>query len=133
MGIEMLNEIFEVCIIPLLGVLTAYLVKFINAKSAELASSRQSELERKYITMLNDTITDCVIATTQTYVDSLKKQGAFDADAQKMAFTMTYTSVMNLLTEEATEYLNEAVGDLNLYITQKIEAEVNLNKTNISE
>ena len=133
MGIEMLNEIFEVCIIPLLGVLTAYLVKFINAKSAELASSRQSELERKYITMLNDTITDCVIATTQTYVDSLKKQGAFDADAQKMAFTMTYTSVMNLLTDEATEYLNEAVGDLQLYITQKIEAEVNLNKTIIAE
>ena len=133
MGIEMLNEIFEVCIIPLLGVLTAYLVKFINAKSAELANARQNELERKYITMLNDTITDCVIATTQTYVDSLKKQGAFDADAQKMAFTMTYTSVMNLLTEEATEYLNEAVGDLNLYITQKIEAEVNLNKTIILE
>jgi hypothetical protein len=133
MGIEMLNEIFEVCIIPLLGVLTAYLVKFINIKSAELANSRQNELERKYITMLNDTITDCVIATTQTYVDSLKKQGAFDADAQKMAFTMTYTAVMNLLTDEATEYLNEAVGDLNLYITQKIEAEVNLNKTIILE
>ena len=133
MGIEMLNEIFEVCIIHLLGVLTAYLVKFINVKSAELANARQNELERKYITMLNDTITDCVIATTQTYVDSLKKQGAFDADAQKMAFTMTYTSVMNLLTEEATEYLNEAVGDLNLYITQKIEAEVNLNKTIILE
>ena len=133
MGIEMLNEIFEVCIIPLLGVLTAYLVKFINIKSAELANSRQNELERKYITMLNDTITDCVIATTQTYVDSLKKQGAFDADAQKMAFTMTYTAVMNLLTDEATEYLNEAVGDLNLYITQKIEAEVNLNKTIIPE
>ena len=133
MGIEMLNEIFKVCIIPLLGVLTTYLVKFINAKSAELASSRQSELEKKYITMLNNTITDCVIATTQTYVDSLKKQGAFDADAQKMAFTMTYTAVMNLLTDEATEYLNEAVGDLNLYITQKIEAEVNLNKTIIPE
>ena len=133
MTMELIAQIFEVCIIPLLGVLTAYLVKFINAKSAELASSRQSELERKYITMLNDTITDCVIATTQTYVDSLKKQGAFDADAQKMAFTMTYTSVMNLLTDEATEYLNEAVGDLNLYITQKIEAEVNLNKTIVTE
>ena len=130
---EMLTEIFEVCIIPLLGVLTAYFVKFINAKSAELATKSKNEIERKYINMLNDTITDCVIATTQTYVDSLKKQDAFDADAQKMAFTMTYTAVMNLLTDEATEYLNEAVGDLNLYITQKIEAEVNLNKTIIPE
>lgn len=130
---EMLAEIFEVCIIPLLGVLTAYFVKFINAKSAELAAKSKNETERKYINMLNDTITDCVIATTQTYVDSLKKQDAFDADAQKMAFTMTYTAVMNLLTDEATEYLNEAVGDLNLYITQKIEAEVNLNKTIVAE
>lgn len=129
MDMELIAQIFEVCIIPLLGVLTAYFVKFINAKSTELAANRQNELEKKYIAMLNDTITDCVIATTQTYVESLKKQGAFDADAQKMAFTMTYTAVMNLLTEEATEYLNEAVGDLNLYITQKIEAEVNLNKT----
>ena len=41
---------------------------------------------------------------------------------------MTYKSITKLLTEEAVEYLNEAVGDLNLYITQKIEAEVNLNK-----
>ena len=42
---------------------------------------------------------------------------------------MTYEAVAKLLTDEAAEYLNEAVGDLNLYITQKIEAEVNLNKT----
>jgi hypothetical protein len=128
MEMSLLSDIFEVCIIPLLSVLTAYLIKFINAKSSQIANERKNELEKKYINMLNETITDCVIATTQTYVDSLKKQGAFDADAQKMAFTMTYSSVMNLLTDEATKYLNEAVGDLNLYITQKIEAEVNLNK-----
>ena len=128
MNMELIAQIFEVCIIPLLGVLTAYFIKFVNAKSAEIGTKVENETQKKYLEMLNSTITDCVIATTQTYVDSLKKQGAFDADAQKMAFTMTYTAVINLLTEEATEYLNEAVGDLNLYITQKIEAEVNLNK-----
>ena len=36
---------------------------------------------------------------------------------------------MNILSEEAKKYLTVAVGDLNLYITQKIEAEVNANKT----
>lgn len=133
MGMEMLAQIFEVCIIPLLGVLTAYFIKFVNAKSAEIGTKVKNETQKKYLEMLNNTITDCVIATTQTYVDSLKKQGTFDAEAQKVAFTMTYESVVKLLTDEATEYLNEAVGDLQLYITQKIEAEVNLNKTIIPE
>ena len=133
MGMEMLAQIFEVCIIPLLGVLTAYFIKFVNAKSAEIGTKVKNETQKKYLEMLNSTITDCVIATTQTYVDSLKKQGTFDAEAQKVAFTMTYESVVKLLTDEATEYLNEAVGDLQLYITQKIEAEVNLNKTIIPE
>ena len=128
MGMEMLAEIFEVCIIPLLGVLTAYFIKFINAKAAEIGTKVENETQKKYLEMLNSTITDCVIATTQTYVDSLKKQGTFDAEAQKVAFTMTYESVVKLLTDEATEYLNEAVGDLQLYITQKIEAEVNVSK-----
>ena len=133
MGMELVAQIFEVCIIPLLGVLTAFFVKWVNAKTAEMATTSTNETEKKYINMLNKTISDCVIATTQTYVDSLKKQGAFDAEAQKVAFTMTYESVIKLLTDEATEYLNEAIGDLNLYITQKIEAEVNLNKTIIPE
>ena len=133
MGMEMLAEIFEVCIIPLLGVLTAYFIKFVNAKSAEIGTKVENETQKKYLEMLNSTITDCVIATTQTYVDSLKKQGTFDIEAQKVAFTMTYESVVKLLTDEATDYLNEAVGDLQLYITQKIESEVNLNKTIVAE
>ena len=133
MGMELVTQIFEVCIIPLLRVLTAFFVKWVNAKTAEIADTRKNETEKKYINMLNNTISDCDIATTQTYVDTLKKQGAFDAEAQKVAFTMTYEAVVKLLTDEATEYLNEAVGDLNLYITQKIESEVNLNKTIIPE
>ena len=133
MDMTLITEIFEVCLIPLLGVLTAYFVKWVNAKSAELSAKTENENQAKYLTMLNDTITDCVIATTQTYVDSLKKQGAFDAEAQKVAFSMTYEAVVKLLTDEATEYLNEAVGDLQLYITQKIESEVNLNKMIVAE
>jgi hypothetical protein len=133
MDMALITEIFEVCLIPLLGVLTAYFVKWVNVKSTELSAKVNNENQAKYLTMLNDTITDCVIATTQTYVDSLKKQGAFDAEAQKVAFTMTYEAVVKLLTDEATEYLSAAIGDLRLYITQKIEAEVNLNKTIILE
>ena len=129
MTMTLLTQIMEIVVIPLLGILTAYIVKIVNAKLEEISASHKNEFEKKYIDMLNDTISDCVIATTQTYVESLKKQGRFDAEAQKEAFNHTYSAVMGILSDESKKYLNEAIGDLNLYITQKIEAEVSINKT----
>ena len=130
---ELITQIFEVCIIPLLGVLTTFLVRYINTKMKTLADTTNDEKQKKYIEMLNNTITDCVIATTQTYVDTLKKQGKFDKEAQEQAFLMTFNAVSGLLTEESKKYLNEAIEDLDLYIKQKIESEVNINKTIIPD
>ena len=122
----LLTDIFEVCIIPLLGVLTAYLVAFIRNKTKELAVKADNDLAEKYITMLGETISACVIATNQTYVENLKKDQIFDEEAQKEAFQKTYDAVMAVLTEDAKEYLASIYGDLNTFIINKIEAEVNL-------
>lgn len=126
--IKILSQIFEVCIIPLLGVLTLNLVNFIKEKSNQIARNSENELKEKYICMLADTISDCVIATNQTYVNYLKERGEFTIEAQKEAFRLTYDSVLSILTDEAKSYLAEAYGDLNIYLTKKIEAEVNLKK-----
>lgn len=126
--LELLTDVFQVCIIPLLGVLTAYIVKFVNAKSNELAVKAENDLFGKYIAMLADTISACVLATNQTYVETLKAQGKFDADAQKAAFEKTKSAVLTILSAEAQEYLSTAVGDLNAYIEQQIEAAVKANK-----
>ena len=127
--IKLLQEIFEVCIIPLLGILTTYLVMFIKKKSEALQKETDNELYKKYIALLDETITKCVIATNQTYVEALKDKNAFDAAAQKKAFEMTYESVIAILSTDAQMYLSEAVGDLNTYITKAIEAQVNVSKT----
>ena len=129
--ILMIREIIEVCLIPLLGVLVTYLVKYINTKGKELEANTDNELAKKYISRLSSTITNCVIATNQTYVETLKKQGKFDAEAQKEAFNMTLNAVMALLTDEAKKYLSEIYGDLNTYITNQIEATVNQNKITV--
>ena len=129
--LQMLSQIFEVCVIPLLGILTAYLVQYIATKKDALIKQNDNALAAKYITMLSKTITDCVIATNQTYVDSLKVQGKFDDEAQKKAFNMTLTAVLSILNDEAKEYLTAIYGDLNTYITKQIEAAVNKNKTTI--
>ena len=125
---KMLQEIFQVCIIPLLGVLTTYLVLFIKSKSQALKESTDNELYKKYIELLQDTIVRCVIATNQTYVEALKNKNAFDKEAQAEAFRMTYEAVMAILTDDAKEYLSSVVGDLQTYITKLIEAQVNLQK-----
>ena len=125
---EMLQKIFEVCIIPLLGILTTYLVMFIRQKSKELQETTDNEIYKKYIELLQDTIVRCVIATNQTYVEALKNKNAFDKDAQEKAFKMTYDAVMAILTDDAKVYLSNVLGDLEVYITKLIEAEVNVNK-----
>jgi hypothetical protein len=124
----MLYQIFDLCVIPLLGVLTMYLVQFIRLKSQEITNKTDSDLADKYIQMLTDTITTCVIATNQTYVEALKRQGKFDKEAQKEAFKLTYNAVMAVLTDEAKHYLAAIYGDLTAYITTRIEAEVNVSK-----
>ena len=125
---DLITSIFQACIIPLLSVLTAFFVKWVNVKSNEIKVNIDDATLVKYIDMLNSTITDCVIATNQTYVEALKQQGKFDIEAQKTAFQMTSKAVLDILSDDAKEYLTAAVGDLNVYITKKIEAEVNLNK-----
>ena len=121
-------QIFEVCLIPLLGVLTTYLIKFIKIKAAEIADKTNNDMAKKYIEMLGDTITNCVIATNQTYVEAWKKQGKFDEAAQKIAFEKTYQAVLDTLSDEAKVYLANIYGDLNALLTNRIEAEVNKEK-----
>lgn len=126
--LEILYKIFEVCLIPLLGLLTTYFIKWLKAKENEINDKIDNSTTEKYINMVAQTITDCVIATNQTYVDSLKKQGSFDAEAQKNAFQKTYEAVMAVLSEDAKEYLTALYGDVTVYLTARIEAEVNLQK-----
>lgn len=126
--LPLLYQILEVCVIPLLGILTVYIVKYINVKSTEIQDKVENEMADKYIAMLADTISACVIATNQTYVEALKRQNAFTAEAQKEAFNLTFNAVMAVLTDEAKQYLTSIYGDLTAYITTKIEAEVNISK-----
>ncbi len=126
--LELLYQILELCVVPLLGIATTFLVKWLRAKEAEILIKVDSDTADKYISMVAQTITDCVMATNQTYVESLKKQGSFDAEAQKIAFQKTLDAVVAVLSDDAKEYLATLYGDATTYLTTRIEAEVNLQK-----
>ena len=122
---EIMTIILEVAIIPLLIALTGYLVAFIKSKTKEITDRVENDKADKYIYMLSNTITKCVTATNQTYVDNLKKENAFTKEAQLKALEMTADAVLAILSDEAKSYLPTIVGDLNTYILTQIESEVN--------
>ena len=120
----MLTILYEYIFFPLITLGTLALVWFIGVKINEAKKKTDNEKIKQYWDMLEDTITSCVISTTQTYVDSLKKEGKFDAEAQKIALQKTYDAIMGILTEEAKEYLSTVIGDLQSYVLNKIESNV---------
>ena len=128
---EILQNLFVVVIIPLLGLITKYVVQFFAVKNEEIKNTTDNETFKKYFDLLNKTVTNCVIATNQTYVDALKDKNAFTAEAQKEALQKTYTAIINILSADAITYLTNATGDLQSYILNLIEAQVKENKSNL--
>lgn len=118
-------KIFEVCIIPLLGVLTTWLVSYIQAKKTDVKQRLSQDTLSQTIDMLEKLVVDCVLATNQTYVEALKKAGKFDREAQVAAFNMTKSAVLQVLSTDAQALLEAAVGDFNIYLSQLIESKVN--------
>ena len=125
---ELITSIFEVVLIPLLSLLTAYFIKWIKIKAEELKQKHSQDQYYKYIGMLEDIVTNCVLCTQQTYVEQLKKEGSFDLDAQKHALQMTYDAVIKQLSTDAAMVLEETIGDLQDYIIKQIETKVYENK-----
>lgn len=122
--LSILDQVFDVCLVPLLGLATAVLIAFIKQKMSESREKVDNELVNKYLGMLEMTIIDCVKATNQTYVEALKDKNAFDAEAQKHAFELTKNAVIKILSNDAKTYLAHVLGDLDAIIDEKIEATV---------
>lgn len=126
--LKILQEIFTVCIIPLLGILTKYAIEYLHARKQNYINQEENEIKKRYIEMLVNTIETCVIATNQTYVNALKDKNTFTLEAQKEAFEKTKEAVLAILGEEGQKYLSQIYGDLNVYISKEIEKQVNWNK-----
>lgn len=126
--IVILQEIFDLVLIPLLAIIAKYFIQFVSIKMDEIKNKQTSEETKKYLDQVEKAVENCVVATNQTYVESLKNKNAFDAEAQKEAFRMTYEALMATLTVEAKEFLAIAYGDMEVYLKTLIEAKVNTNK-----
>ena len=128
MTTQMLQDIFFTVLIPLVGILCTYGIAFIQKKIKELQDNVKNELFSKYSDMLVSIIETCVIATNQTYVEELKKQGRFGPEEHNIAYHKTFDAVKALMTEEMQKVLGEVYKDIDFYISQLIQESVNVVK-----
>ena len=128
MTAQMLQEIFFTCLIPLIGILCTYGIAFLRKKTSEIQENVNNELFTKYSDMLMGIVETCVIATNQTYVDELREQGKFGPEEHDIAYHKTFDAVKALLTEEMQKVLGEVYTDIDFYISQLIQEQVNVIK-----
>lgn len=104
------------------------LVAFLNKKKNEIEANMENETAKKYLDMVYETVASCVLMTNQTYVEALKKDNAFTKEAQTVALTKTLMAVESMLGTECLNYLETITFDVEEYLTNLIEAQVNIAK-----
>lgn len=132
---EILEAFKEIAYLIIIGAGTAivgYGLNIINNKIDKEQENNDKLAEQEKINYWIDEcqkiITDAVKYVSQTYVDSLKKAGAFTKEAQVEAKEKCIERIKNLLSTEGRAYLTKIYKNLDLYIDTKLEAAVSDNK-----
>ncbi len=125
---ELVFNLLMTVITGAVTVVSAYAVTLIQKKGAQAAAQTDSIKQKDAIAEITDAVSTAVSATSQTYVDELKKAGSFDAEAQKQALLMSFSACIKALSPAAKTFIEMAYGDLNEYLTGRIEAEVRAQK-----
>lgn len=125
---NLLTTLLQAVITVAVPILSAFAVKWLNAKAAQASAQATNEKARAYINEAAEAVSTAVAFTSQTYVDELKKSQAFTTDNQKEALNKAKDKALALLSQSAIEFLNMAYGDAAEFLTAQIEKEVRFQK-----
>ena len=91
---ELLSNLLIAVITAAVPVITAYGISLIKKTAENAAANTSNVKEQGYIREIADAISDAVAATSQTYVDALKKAGVFTKEAQEEAAKKSLTACL---------------------------------------
>ena len=93
------------------------LTRLINSK---IKDANAKEMLSSAVT----TVSDVVKQVYQTYVEALKGQNAFSAEAQKEALAKALETIEAVLPEKVKAYLTDNFGNMEAWLTTQIEAAI---------
>lgn len=123
-AIVILQTLIDMIAEPVLFAICGFVVYYVKKGIQYLQDKLDNECATKYLEMAKETIVACVTATNQSYVDSLKNNGAFDKDAWVTAFEKSKNNVLKLLSDTQKALIAELYGDVDAWINTQIEATV---------
>lgn len=113
--------IFIVMIVP---ILINFMTKCINNKVDQIqATTKLSKYTQmnQYIDTAQSVITMAVQSVSQTYVDSLKKNGQWNEATANIAKDKAITLAKSLITTDSENAIETIFGDFEKYIDTKVE------------
>lgn len=122
-------ELLQAIATAAIPVCAAYLVQYLRRKSEQIISQTDNMTIKAFLAEATDAVSTAVTYTSQTFVDALKKEGNFDKEKQQEALKKSLDKAISLLSESAKNALTDIYGNLEAYLTSKIEAEVRSQKT----
>lgn len=126
---ELTAILITAVLVPLLKQVVTLITTFLESKIDEMQSNIKSERLNRYIDQAEDAVFTAVDSVAQTYANSLKCSGSFDAEAQKKAFELAKTKALSMIGEAAKSTLKDNFGDLEVWIENKIETNVKNSKS----
>ena len=123
-----MNNIIASILTVVAVLLGSYVSRFLLVLSNSIRMQTGVQNDANMMQLITSVISQCVVATNQQFVDSLKKAGEFTVEAQNEAFESTKNAVLDLLSPDAIEYIETEYNDVDLFLDKKIEEEVYKNK-----
>lgn len=128
---QILSTIINIIILPVLPVLTSFIIAFLRKKISELKGNMENMELLKHMDMAENAIISSVAAVNQLYVDNLKRSnGNLSSEEKNLAFTMARERVLRILGEKGKQTLGKVYKDIDYWIDSRIEYHVSQSKFN---
>ena len=128
MSEQTLNTLMTLVILPTILAVSGFLIAWLKQKTKEITGNIENAKIRAHVERANELVLNAVQKTFQVYVDKLKEQGKFDAEAQAIAFEKAKNTALTLISQEAKEIIAAVYGDFDEWLAATIETLVRNDK-----
>ena len=119
--INVISAVVTTVLLPLITWAGTKLIQYIGTKV-------KNEKAAALLTTATTIVLNAVRSVFQTYVESLKASGSFNAEAQKTALSKAKDIALSQLGDDVKEYISSTYGNLDGWLTNQIDSTINILK-----